>query len=65
MATQKKSASDRNPANEAGADEVQAKFDEAEEKGYFGESPDETPRENYTLEGAASGAETPETNRVR
>ena len=48
-------ATDKKTAAEAGADEVQAKFDEANAKGYFGESPDETPRENYTLKGVTSG----------
>lgn len=52
-----------NPADEAGAAEVQEKFDEANEKGYFGEVPDETPNENYTLKGVTSGAPTPETER--
>ena len=48
---------------DAGQAEVQAKFDEAEKKGYFGEVPDETPNENYTLKGVTSGKPTPETNR--
>jgi hypothetical protein len=52
-------------ASEVGADEVQAKFDEAEEKGFFGEAVDETPRENYTIEGVTSGAPTPETDGSR
>lgn len=47
---------------DAGGDEVQASFDAAEEKGFFGEAIDETPRENYTVQGVGSGAETPETN---
>jgi hypothetical protein len=48
---------------DAGQAEVQAKFDEAAEKGYFGETPDETPNENYTLKGVTSGKPTPETER--
>jgi hypothetical protein len=48
MATTKKS--EQNPADEVGADQVQSFFDEAAEKGYFGYSPDETPRENYSLQ---------------
>lgn len=52
-----------NPADEAGAAEVQAKVDEANEKGYYGEVPDDTPNENYTLKGVTSGAPTPETER--
>lgn len=46
MATKK----DANPADEVGADQVKEYFDEAAEKGYFGWSPDETPRENYSLQ---------------
>lgn len=52
-------------SDDAGQDEVQAKFDEASDKGYFGESPDDTPRENYTLKGVTSGKPTPETDRVK
>jgi hypothetical protein len=52
-----------NPADDLGADQVQAAFDEANEKGYFGETPDETPNENYTLAGVTSGKPTPETER--
>ena len=40
-----------NPADEVGADQAQAAFDEANEKGFFGEQVDETPRENFTLRG--------------
>ena len=40
-------------AAEVGADEVQAKFDEANEKGYFGEIPEQAPRESFTLQGQA------------
>ena len=50
-------------ADDAGQAEVQAKFDEAEEKGYFGTTPDDTPNENYTLQGVTSGKPTPETER--
>jgi len=45
---------------DAGQAEVQAKTDEATEKGYIGTVPDETPNENYTLKGVTSGAPTPE-----
>jgi hypothetical protein len=45
---------------DAGVSQVQEKMDEATEKGFIGESPDETPRENYTVKGVTSGAETPE-----
>lgn len=58
MADQKKK-----DADDAGQAEVQAKFDEAEEKGYFGTTPDDTPNENYTLKGVTSGKPTPETER--
>lgn len=63
MATEKttKTAS----ADDAGQAEVQAKFDEANEKGYFGHSPDKTPAENYTLAGVTSGKPTPETDRTK
>lgn len=60
MATEKK-----NPTDEVGAAKVQAVFDEAAEKGYFGETPDKTPRENYTLKGVTSGRPTPETERAK
>lgn len=49
-------------ADEVGADQVQAAFDEANEKGYFGELEDPTPRENYTLDGVSKGAPTPESD---
>lgn len=49
----------------AGADQVQAKADEAAEKGYIGEVPDETPNEHYTLKGVTSGKPTPETERTK
>jgi hypothetical protein len=38
-------------ANEAGGDQVQAQFDEANERGYFGETPDQDDRDRYTLRG--------------
>lgn len=50
-------------ADDPGMAEVQARFDEAEEKGYFGHTPDETPNENYTLKGVTSGKPTPENQR--
>jgi hypothetical protein len=49
--------------DDAGQAEVQAKFDEAAEKGYFGTAPDDTPLENYTLSGVNAGKPTPETER--
>jgi hypothetical protein len=50
-------------ADDLGAGEVQKRFDEANEKGYFGHTPDETPNENYTLKGVTSGKPTPENQR--
>lgn len=50
-------------ADDAGQDEIQAKFDEAAEKGFFGTAPDSTPNENYTLAGVNAGKPTPETER--
>jgi hypothetical protein len=47
-------------ADDGGAAEVQAKVDEVEERGYLGTAVDETPRENYTVQGVTSGAPTPE-----
>ncbi len=56
MAEKKSSSTD-----DAGQAEVQANFDEAAEKGYFGYSPDPTPRENYSLQ-TPQDAPTPETD---
>lgn len=53
------------PVKDSGEAEVQAKVDAAEEKGYFGQTVDETPRENYTLQGVISGAPVPETEPER
>jgi hypothetical protein len=65
MAEDKKTSDRRsNAADDLGADRVQAAFDEANDKGFFGESPDKTPRENYTLKGVTSGKPTPETDRA-
>ena len=50
-------------AEDAGQAEVQAKFDEAEEKGYFGTVPDETPNSHYTLSGVTANKPTPENQR--
>jgi hypothetical protein len=61
MATEKKTTD----SADSGQAEVQAKFDEANEKGYFGTTPDETPNENYTLQGVTSGKPTPETTRAK
>lgn len=61
MATSEKTT--KSSADDAGQAEVQKNFDEANEKGYFGETPDDTPNENYTLQGVTSGKPTPETER--
>jgi hypothetical protein len=50
---------------DAGQVEVQAKVDEANSKGFFGEQVDDTPRENYTLAGVGAGKPTPETERTK
>ncbi len=47
---------------DAATAEVQAQADAAAEKGYFGVSPDPTPRENYTVAGVVVGKPTPETD---
>jgi hypothetical protein len=49
---------------EQSAAAVQKTVDEINEKGYHGEAVDETPRENYTVEGVTSGKETPETTKL-
>jgi hypothetical protein len=48
---------------DSGEAEVQAKVDEAEAQGFLGTAVDETPRENYTLQGVVAGKPTPETSR--
>jgi hypothetical protein len=53
------------PVKDSGEAEVQAKADEIDAKGYFGQTVDETPRENYTLEGVIAGAPVPETEPER
>lgn len=47
---------------DGGQAEMQARYDEAQQKGYFGETPDPTPNEAYTVQGVTSGAPTPETD---
>jgi hypothetical protein len=46
----------------AGADQVQNAFDAAADKGFFGTSPDPTPRHHYTVPGQIAGKGTPETD---
>ncbi len=64
MAETQKSASRDAGKDDAGQAEVQAKFDEAAEQGFFGTVPDETPNENYTVQGVGAGKPTPETTRA-
>lgn len=47
---------------DGGQGEMQRIYDEAQEKGYFGEAPDPTPNEAYTVRGVIGGAPTPETD---
>lgn len=56
MADQKTKAADTPKADDAGQDEVQRKFDEANAKGYFGTTPPGPPNEAYSLE---SGPDAP------
>jgi hypothetical protein len=42
-------------AGDGGTAEMEAKFDEANEKGYWGTVPDGPPNEAYTVTGQASG----------
>jgi hypothetical protein len=66
MATKKTDtpASDSpSPSTDVGQAEVAEAFDEAAEKGYFGETPDDTPNENYTLKGVVADKPTPENQR--
>ena len=61
--TQKKDASSTRGSSQtdAGQAEIQATFDEAAKKGYFGSAPDPTPNENYSLR-TPPDAPTPETD---
>lgn len=62
-AEKKTTPSSKTDAKDLGQAEVQAIFDEAADKGYFGEVPDSTPNENYTLKGVTAGKPTPENQR--
>jgi hypothetical protein len=48
--------------DDLGADEVQEKVDEEQDKGHTGIVPDQTPNENYTVKGVTKGKPTPETD---
>lgn len=52
-----KPKADATSGAELGADQVQDAFDQANEQGYFGTVPDETPNEAYTVEGVVKAAE--------
>jgi hypothetical protein len=63
-AAKKTSATEKpEKARDAGQAEVQARSDEATKKGYFGNTPDNTPNENYTLAGVIADKPTPENQR--
>lgn len=59
---EKTNKSDAPAAGDAGADEVQAAFDAAADKGYFGTSPDPTPRAAYSVAGQLRAMPVPETD---
>jgi len=65
MPEARKTAEKASAKQDSGEDQVQAAFDEANEKGYFGTSPDKTPRENYTVAGVTSGKPTPESEAAK
>lgn len=48
---------------DAGQAELQAQVDKEQEQGFVGVEVDQTPNENYTLQGVTSGAPTPETTK--
>jgi hypothetical protein len=52
-------------SGDSGADQVQQKFDKAAEQGFFGVEIDQTPNENYTLQGGPAGEGTPEGDRMQ
>lgn len=54
---------DRNRNNDGGEAEAQRRTDEAEDKGYLGTVPDETPNEAYSVAGVTSGTEAAEADR--
>lgn len=56
-------AAKKTASSDAGQAELQALDDKVEEQGFFGEVPDETPNENYTLQGVTSDKPTPENQR--
>lgn len=53
---------DKAARDDLGQAEVQARVDEATERGYVGTVPDPTPNEAYTLAGVVAKRPTPETD---
>jgi hypothetical protein len=53
--TKKQSTASKNEADDLGASELQAAWDEANEQGYFGTTPDEKDNSEYTVEGVTKG----------
>lgn len=51
----------KQPADDAGEAEVAEKMAEEQDQGFRGIAVDETPNENYTIQGQAAGKPTPET----
>ena len=45
---------DSKKTSDSGEAEVQAKFDEINDKGYLGDAVDERPREDYTVAGSVA-----------
>jgi hypothetical protein len=70
MSSKDAQSTDKKPATpqasgegqELGGEQVQHAMDAAADKGYFGTSPDPTPRANYSVAGQVAGAPTPETD---
>lgn len=62
MSDNEKKQKAANESKDDGQAQIQQAFDEANDKGYFGEVPDPTPREHYTVSGVTRGAPTPETD---
>lgn len=54
---------DRNRNKDGGEAEAQRRTDDAEDRGYLGEVPDDTPNEAYTVAGVTSGTEAAEADR--
>lgn len=55
-------AKSESKSEDVGQAEVSDAFEQAQERGFFGNEVDPTPNENYSLDGVTSGAPTPETD---